>query len=969
MDVTRLLALLALGMAVPSATAGAQDARGVVQAVKRAVEADTALRARTRFRQRLARNPHDREALLGLGTLLRLTYDYPASDSLYRRLVAGPVDGFTVYARFGTAEGLEARSYGRAATTTLSHALRDARAINDRTAEGEILLWLAFARGRLEGVAVAEATLDSASRLIPASAFDLRSRLWSRRAITHALRGRTREASLAADSAIGFARRARDGRAEGDAFRALGQVLQYRGQWDSALVALHQSEQVYRRSRNRSALASSLIWHAQVVGSLGRYGEMREIMRRALVEGEATNNPGVVGDAHRAFGVLAIMLRDWPAAAAHLNRSRTISATTGDSSALLTISKYLVQVAINAGDLATAKRMTQEQLAWALRTEDAVSQYNAHQAMADLAARDRDWPAVERSLDAVRAQLRHLPGDNYRMQLVHQEARLALLRGDLAHAERMLRMAIGPGEGDKYDNTLFDLRVRLAYIHARRGKLADAERELRTATDHLERWRARLNDGELRTLAFQQVSSAVNGAGEPTTAARAAHILAALARGGQDAAAFALAERWRARELSDQLARSAALREGPPSSPASPSLASASVPTAADVAAALPDDSTALIEFVAAEGAPITAFVVQRGGVAARVLPAVDSLESAVARFTALMESGADATRLARQLGSRLLEPVLPLLGPRVTRLVVVPDGPLHRLPFDALRLADGRYLIERYAFGTAPSASVVTALWTREPRRPPARDVRLLAFGDPATPRATPGAPRGVDSGDVPPAFHSTDGLPRLTGAAREARRVARYATQAEVRLGRDASAAFLKRTDLRNYRVLHFAAHAIIDERSVAGTALALAPGNGESGFVGAGDLAALQLDADLVVLSACSAARGVLVGGEGLQGLTSPLLQAGARALVATEWRIRDRDVVDFVDAFYAELARGRAVADALRGAKLRAIRRGDPLRTWAAFTAIGDPLVVVPLRAPRDSWWTGLARVLRSDRRGA
>jgi CHAT domain-containing protein len=136
-------------------------------------------------------------------------------------------------------------------------------------------------------------------------------------------------------------------------------------------------------------------------------------------------------------------------------------------------------------------------------------------------------------------------------------------------------------------------------------------------------------------------------------------------------------------------------------------------------------------------------------------------------------------------------------------------------------------------------------------------------------------------------------------------------------------------------------------------------LAPGGGESGIVGAGDLAALRLDADLVVLSQCHSAGGVLVAGEGVQGLTSPLLQAGARAVIATAWRIGDRAAVPFVDALYAALARGLPVAEALRAAKLHAVRRGESPRVWAAFQAIGDPLVVVPLRpSPPAPWWAAL-----------
>lgn len=102
------------------------------------------------------------------------------------------------------------------------------------------------------------------------------------------------------------------------------------------------------------------------------------------------------------------------------------------------------------------------------------------------------------------------------------------------------------------------------------------------------------------------------------------------------------------------------------------------------------------------------------------------------------------------------------------------------------------------------------------------------------------------------------------------------------------------LKQADLRPYRVLHFATHAIVDERSIAGTALVLSPSPNESGFMGAGDLAALRIDADLVVLSSCTSAGGTLTGGEGVQGLSSALLEAGARALVATACRINDREV---------------------------------------------------------------------------
>ncbi|HEY0779466.1 MAG TPA: CHAT domain-containing protein, partial [Gemmatirosa sp.] len=266
----------------------------------------------------------------------------------------------------------------------------------------------------------------------------------------------------------------------------------------------------------------------------------------------------------------------------------------------------------------------------------------------------------------------------------------------------------------------------------------------------------------------------------------------------------------------------------------------------------------------------------------------------------------------------------------------------------------DGRYAVERYAVSVAPSAVVVAALRGRP--APPPRPVRLLAFGDPAFAPASGGPAvgraRGADDAGATfrSAFDATGGLPRLAASGDEARAVARYSPDAVVRLGAAATAAYLKHAALVPFDVIHFATHALVDDRSVARTSLALAPGGGESGLVSAGDLAALHLAARLVVLSACRSAGGVVVDGEGVQGLTAPLLEAGARSVVATQWRIRDRGTAAFVDGFYDHLAGGLPVADALQAAKRDAIARGAPPAEWAAFTVVGDPTVRVALRPP-------------------
>jgi hypothetical protein len=437
-------------------------------------------------------------------------------------------------------------------------------------------------------------------------------------------------------------------------------------------------------------------------------------------------------------------------------------------------------------------------------------------------------------------------------------------------------------------------------------------------------------------------------------------VLAALVEAGRTDAAFALAEQRRARTLTDRLNQADALREG---GAAARAKAHRVRPvTAAELAAALPD-GTALLEYVAgSEAAPTTLFVVTRSGARGYILPSADSLAPPIRRLVAMLEGGGSPAAIARALGAALLAPAADSLPPEVTRLLVVPDGPLHRVPFDVLRLADDRTVVERWAVGLAPSAGVAVGLWRSRRSLRTGDTMRVLALGDPEFP-GEEAALATRDAVIYRSAFAVEGGLARLTGSGDEARQVARYAPgPSEVRLRHEASEEWLKRARLDRFRVIHLATHALVDETSLARTALALAPGAGEDGFLSPADLASLRLDADLVVLSACRTAGGVTVAGEGMEGLTAPLVAAGAQSVVATQWRIGDRSTVRLVGDFYSALANGEPVADALRAAKLAAIARGAPPGEWAGFTVVGDPLARVAVVQPwpgHTAWWLASA----------
>ena len=950
-----------------------EDPRSVVRDATRAVENETVAQLGALWQARLDHDPTDRAALIGLATLARLSYDYPRAEALYRRADradAAPPDRFTAYARLGQAWALEERGFSNGAEAQFEGARTAAHRVGDGAAEAEALIALSFVSARMSGVAAGLALLGRAQRLIPPAALDLEAERLRHRAILRAVGG-SLDAIVDAEASIALARRAGDARAEAQALRSAAKVMNLRTQNDQAVSYYRRAEEVFRKVHDHSWLAVTLTDRAGTLLEQGDLGEAMEALRVGLAEAETSHNLFAIAGAHNGFADIAMHVNDLASASEHLNRAVAMYQSQGDPSSATIPRRYLAFVALAAGKPAEARRQVLENLEFYRSTQEATNVFELHRMLAAIAMREGDWAAAAQALGDAEVLSGKLGMARWTDQLALDVGLLALFRGHLDGAERSLGAYLGTVDASQ-SVLRYAIRLRLAEILVRRGELARAEDEAVAAWDELDRWRASLSDRELRLLAFQTSPAELKTplVGRSEQDASVARVLSALAAGGRVASAFELAERRRARELGDALLQAEALRADVTSSGPVAGRSAGAV-TAAAVAASIPDGRTALLEFVVgARGGPATLFVVLPTAVRVHELALSDTLPALVARFVALLEGGSDAGELAHALGQALLEPALADLGPEITRLVIVPDGPLHRLPWDALGLADGRRVVDRFAVSVAPSAAVVAALWRRAGlrRAPTPGPVRLLAFGDPAF--ASTGAARddaasgGGGAAEVfRSAFEASGGLPRLEASAREVQVVAGYAPVAEVRVREAASAAYLKHADLAGFRILHFATHALVDEGTAARTALALAPGDGESGFVSPGELAALHLDADLVVLSACRTGRGVVVEGEGVQGLTAPLLQAGARSVVATSWRIGDQATVAFVRSFYQALAEGQPVADALRAARLDAIRRGAKPNEWAVFTAVGDPLVTVRLRTPASAFglwaWASLA----------
>jgi CHAT domain-containing protein/tetratricopeptide (TPR) repeat protein len=327
--------------------------------------------------------------------------------------------------------------------------------------------------------------------------------------------------------------------------------------------------------------------------------------------------------------------------------------------------------------------------------------------------------------------------------------------------------------------------------------------------------------------------------------------------------------------------------------------------------------------------------VVTRDAVTVHRLPDRAALAPIVPVFTGLIEreDGLDRASAVR-LYDDLLREGLSALPPLITRLIVVPDGPLHHLPFDALRSGrDAAPLAARYELVVAPSATLWHH-WRSHGSRPATR--RALAFADPDLAISL-----RSDARERNATLHQGLRVGRLPHARRESRALERHFGTVEALVGAGASEMALKQRNLLNYDILHFAAHAISDDAHPDRSAVLLAAGtDSEDGLLQAREIAGLDLQDRIVVLSACQTATGAVLSGEGVLSLARAFFEAGARSVIGSRWPIRDDDAAAFFDHFYRALAEGASLSEALTRAKAEAIADGRPAAAWASLMLLGD-----------------------------
>jgi len=394
--------------------------------------------------------------------------------------------------------------------------------------------------------------------------------------------------------------------------------------------------------------------------------------------------------------------------------------------------------------------------------------------------------------------------------------------------------------------------------------------------------------------------------------------------------------------------------------------------TTAEIQQQVLDDGSLLLEYMLGDERSYL-WAVTRTEISTYLLPPRAQIEEAAQNFYKLLtayqpvsgetlaqrqarvaEANTQVSVASESLGKLVLGPVAEKLGNK--RLLIVPDGALQYVPFQALSIAartnsttetpntfgnqdEQVPLLVNHEIVYEPSASALALVLGDRARRPQAPnsiavfanpvfeidDSRVKSTGRIASPTSDPlqkvqQAFRDVGLGD--------GRIPALPASGEEAEAIMALVPRGTgfKALGFQANRETITKPDLAKYRIVHFATHGFIDYQhpELSGLVLSLVDQNGQpqDGFLRLHDIYKLKLSANLVVLSACNTGLGKEVKGEGLIGLTRGFMYAGAGGVAASLWKVDDDATAELMKHFYEGMfQRGLTPAAALREENLK------------------------------------------------
>jgi CHAT domain-containing protein len=298
---------------------------------------------------------------------------------------------------------------------------------------------------------------------------------------------------------------------------------------------------------------------------------------------------------------------------------------------------------------------------------------------------------------------------------------------------------------------------------------------------------------------------------------------------------------------------------------------------------------------------------------------------------------------------------VLPGLERNIKNIIFVPDDILHFLPFEALitNSESKNWLIKDYQIAYAPSISSLREIIERKKSKRQKPRLDLLAFGDPSFDLLE----TEENGGDIFQEFFSSRSFDfyRLEYSGTEIDRISSLFKKKNVFCRKEASEEKLKNHDLEDYKIIHFATHSIIDERTPDRSSIVftLDEDPAEDGFFQMREVYNTRLNSDLVTLSSCQTGLGEFIHGEGIEGINRAFFYAGASSVLMSLWAVNDQASCQLMERFYFHLRSSESIMNALRKAKLELIESNVLSHPyyWAGFIASGKADEII---FPRSSY---------------
>lgn len=299
---------------------------------------------------------------------------------------------------------------------------------------------------------------------------------------------------------------------------------------------------------------------------------------------------------------------------------------------------------------------------------------------------------------------------------------------------------------------------------------------------------------------------------------------------------------------------------------------------------------------------------------------------------------------LTKKLNDLLLAPVASQISGK--QLAIVADGVLQYIPFSVLA--------EKNEIVMLPSAAVLAELRQKSNAKTPEKTLALFAdavfeANDPRLTATSQNTPKTIEVKRVLRDFNFGENLPRLLASREEARNISALVAKEKSILNTDfeANRENVVNGNLADYQILHFATHGLLDTSRPEFSSLVFSlydqNGKVKDGFLRLNQVYNLNLNSNLVVLSACQTALGKDIRGEGLVGLTRGFMYAGTKRIVASLWKVDDAATAEFMKRFYQNLlVKKLNPVSSLNQAQneLKQIPRFKNPYYWAGFTIQGD-----------------------------